>query len=196
VIELDGPVVLASASPTRRRLLGRVVAGFDVVAPRVDESRFRQPEPRARALALAEAKARDVAAGRPDAWVIAADTLVVCQGDVIGNPRSPAEAESILDRLARSPHEVLTAVCVVAPDERARSVCARATVRLRPLAPDEVRELAARPGSLERAGGYDVRPGDPNVERIEGDITTVRGLPLGELAQVLQEMRRGGGCGR
>lgn len=182
------PVVLASSSSTRRELLARLVPQFDVVAPCVDEGRAEAGCPEAVVGELAQAKARDVAARRPGALVIAADTVALCEGQVLGKPADAAEAARMLRRLTSAPHSVLTALCAVAPDGRERAALARATVRMWPMSEAVVARYAARPDALERAGAYALEPHDPNVERIDGDVTTVMGLPLKELAGILADL--------
>ncbi len=182
------PIVLASASTTRRDLLARVVPDFEVVAPEVDEGRAEAASPEALAAELARAKARRVAALRPEALVIGADTVAVCAGEVLGKPADAEQAARMLRRLTATPHEVLTALCVAAPDGRERSAIARSEVRMRPMSEPEIASYAGRPDALERAGAYALRPNDPNVERVEGSLTAVMGLALDELTAILIEL--------
>jgi septum formation protein len=182
------PVVLASASTARRDLLGRLLPDFEVVVAEVDEARADAADPQALATKLARAKARRVAALRPDALVIGADTVAVCDGAVLGKPADADEAARMLRQLTQTPHEVLTALCVVAPDGRERSTVARAEVHMHPMPERDIARHATSPGALERAGAYALAPSDPNVERVEGSVTAVMGLPLDELAEVLAEL--------
>jgi septum formation protein len=188
VIECPVRIVLASASAARRELLGRIVPRFDVVVPRVDESRVRAEDPRRLVTALAAAKAREVASRCPGALVIAADTVAVCRGELVGKPADRPEALCMLRKLTRHEHQVLTGLCVVAPDDREALCCVRATVRMRALSRAELEELVRRPGALERAGAYALQPEDPNVVRLEGSETTVMGLPLEELERMVTEL--------
>ncbi len=188
MIEIPVPVVLASRSPTRRKLLSRLLRDFDVLTPRVREEGFDSSEPAGLALELAEAKARDVADRRPDALVIGADTLVACGEDVIGKPADRDEALRMLRRLSRRPHEVFTGLCLLSPEGRCETACMSASVRMRPMSEAELRELAALPGALRRAGAYGLQPDDPNVLRLEGSATAVMGLPLERLERMLRDL--------
>jgi septum formation protein len=193
VIDIPVPVVLASSSPTRRTLLSRVVRDFDVVGPGLEEEAGGCPKGGAEAarravVGLARAKARRVAAGRPAALVIGADTLVVCGEDVLGKPGDEEEAVRMLRRLTRTPHRVLTGLCLLAPDERERSTCVEAAVRMRPMSEDEIRRYVAAGEALGKAGAYALQPDDPNVDHVEGSATAVMGLPLDELEAMLREL--------
>ena len=197
MIDLPVPIVLASSSGTRRELLARLVGEFDVLAPQVEErppgGRPARREASALTLELAERKARAAARRRPDALVIGADTLVVCGGEVIGKPADDEDAVRILVRLSHRPHRVFTGVFVLAPDGRAASGCVTARVRMRPMSPERARDYVARSDALSRAGAYALGPDDPNLERVEGSMTAVMGLPLDELSAMLRDLYPAGG---
>ncbi len=188
MIDIPVPVILASASAVRRELLERLVPAFEVVPAHVDESAVEDADVRAVATRLAELKAHEVAAQRPDALVIGADTLVVCDGEVIGKPADRADAVRIMRKLTSSSHQVVTGVCVVAPDGRRRTFCEATAMRMRPMSAGEIERYVETPGALERAGVYALQPDDPNVLELRGSPTGVMGLPLGELAAVLNEL--------
>ncbi len=188
MIDIPAPVVLASGSPTRRVLLGRLLREFEVVSPAVCEEDIRPARPEQAATARAVAKAHAVAPMHPAAVVIAADTVVGCRGELIGKPACRDEALEMLRQLTRSPHRVFTGLCVVSPDGRERVVCDSAEVRMRALPLEKLKELARRPDALDRAGAYALEPDDPNVLSIEGSETTVMGLPLETLERILLEL--------
>ena len=193
-IDLPVPVVLASSSATRRELLGGLVRDFTVEPPRVDEGRVPVgSDPRERALALARAKAREVAARRPGALAIGADTLVCCRGELIGKPAGVEDAVRILRKLTRAAHSVVTAVWIVCPDGRERSVCVESVLRMRPMTDAQIRRYVADVGALNRAGAYAITPDDPHVERLEGSLSAVMGLPMDELAGLLRDLYPAGG---
>jgi len=187
-MDIPVPVVLASSSPMRRRLLRRLLGDFEVVPAHADEGSVSEGDPRALAVRLAELKARDVAARRPDALVIAADTLVVCEGEAIGKPRDRQDAIRILTKLTSGPHQVVTGLCLAAPDGRSRTLCVATRLRMRPMSAREVEDYVDSPGALERAGVYALQPDDPNVLELEGSPTAVMGLPLDELGAALRDL--------
>jgi septum formation protein len=188
VIRVPVPVVLASSSPTRRGLLATLVQHFDVVAPSLNEAAVKGDHASALALRLAEAKAREGALQRPDALVIAADTLVLCENEIIGKPADFRDAVRILEKLTRTRHKVLTALFLIAPDARERSRCVESSVWMRRMSRREIEEYLARRGGLDKAGAYALTPNDPYVERVEGSMTGVMGLPLEELAEMIRSL--------
>lgn len=185
--ELPVQVVLASRSPQRRRLLGQVVARFEVVEPHVDES-VADGTPEQLAGTLARLKARDVAARRPGALVVAADTLVECGGEVIGKPVDRADAVRILTLLCSRPHRVLTALCVQAPDGRTCERLSVSELRMRPMSPRSIERYVDEHDVLGRAGAYGLREEDPNVLSLRGSPSGVMGLSVEDLREALCEL--------
>jgi nucleoside triphosphate pyrophosphatase len=188
VIDIPVPVVLASSSPVRRDLLRQLVPAFEVVAPQVEEAAVQEASPAALAVRLALLKARQVSARRPEALVIAADTLVVCNGEVIGKPADRADAVRIMRKLTSSSHRVVTGICIIAPGGRTRTLCPATSLRLRRMSPAEIERYVDSPGALQRAGVYALQPDDPNVLERQGSATCVMGLPMDELAGLLREL--------
>ena len=173
------PLVLASASPRRAELLQRVGLEFEVVVPDVDESVHDGEPPDRYAARVAADKAARVAALRPDAVVLAADTAVVVDGDALGKPADAHDAVRMLRRLSGRTHRVLTAVHVVTPDGRAYEVTVGAEVTMAALGDDEIVAYVGTGEPLDKAGAYAVQGrGAALVTRLEGDPTTVVGLPL------------------
>jgi septum formation protein len=187
VVDIPAPVVLASSSPVRRELLQRLVRRFEVVVPQVDETAVEGADAPERAMRLAEMKARQVAARRPAAVVIAADTLVVCGEEVIGKPADRADAVRIMRALTHAEHRVTTAFCVLAPDGRRCTLCVVTHLRLRPMSDSEIESYVDSPGALQRAGVYALQPNDPNVLEMRGSASCVMGLPMDELEAVLSQ---------
>jgi septum formation protein len=179
--------VLASASPRRVALLRQVGADFVVVDPGPDRPWPGQAEPRHGVRALALDKARRVAARRPGAVVIGADTVVVVRGHRLGKPSTPTEAAAMLSKLHGRTHEVWTGVAVVSGQEqRTASECTHVSfVRLHL---DEIHTYAASGEPLDKAGAYGIQGAAGQfVRRIEGDYFNVVGLPLARLRSVLSE---------
>jgi len=181
-------LVLASASPRRAALLRQVGLEFRIVAPEVDEeaaSRGRRT-PGGVALARAVAKARAVAADWPAAVVLGADTVVVCRGAILGKPRDRADAERMLALLAGRRHAVVGAIAVAGKGEL-RTAVEYAHVAFRRLDAETIRRYASSSEPLDKAGGYAVQGAAAAfVRRIEGEYTTVVGLPLCRLGLLLQ----------
>ena len=178
-------LILASASPRRRELLARLRIPFDVVPPGIDEEPDGSPPVRL-ARRLAVAKAQAVAAGHPEAAVLAADTVVVHTGDVLAKPRDADEARAMLARLRGRRHRVITAVAVL-PAGRRRPLVEHAVtlVSMRSYSDDEITASIARGDPFDKAGAYAIQ--DPLLRPVSsyespgggpGCYCNVVGLPL------------------
>jgi len=171
-------VILASSSPRRREILSALGLTFETRPSDVDESLKDGEGAFAAAERLACAKASAVAAGEPDALVVAADTLVVLDGEALGKPKGRADARRTLSRLAGRAHDVVTAVALA---RGGRVVSGREITRVT-FAPMTEREVDAYVASGEpddRAGSYAIQGiGGLFVERVEGSPSNVVGLPV------------------
>jgi septum formation protein len=170
-------LILASASPRRARILGHLGIPFRVVVSAIDETLLPGEEGAAAVLRLARAKAAVVAANE-SAPILAADTEVICDGDVLGKPASVEGAVAMLKRLAGRSHEVVTAVCL-RHGAVERSGVDRTTVRFAPMTEAECGWYAATGEPLDKAGGYHVDGrGSLFITGIEGSPSNVAGLPV------------------
>lgn len=180
-------IILASASPRRRELLASLGLAYDIVVPDVDEESIQSESParlaQDRALLKAEAAAKLVTG----AIAVGADTIVVCDGDVLGKPRDEADAVRLLEKLSGRTHVVITGVAVC----QAGGLClvdrAETEVRFRPLTHAEIVRYVATGEPMDKAGAYGIQgKGALLVEHIVGDYFNVVGLPLVLLASMLQ----------
>ena len=185
----DKPLILASASPRRRELLERFGVPFRVVPARGAETAPEGLTPGELVECLARHKAAEVAAGEdPDSVVIAADTVVEIDGEILGKPGTPARAEEMLRRLSGREHRVWSGLCV-RRGEKILSGREATSVHFRKLTDEEIRAYVATGEPMDKAGayGYQDRAG-LFVERIEGDYFNVVGLPLERLGRMLGEV--------
>jgi nucleoside triphosphate pyrophosphatase len=181
-------VILASASPRRRELLALVGIPHVVEPADIDESYRDGEEAAEHAERLAREKAETIASRNPDAIVIAADTIVVIEGLVLGKPRDEADAERMLRMLAGQTHVVLTGVAV-ARGERMRSGIESVRVTFRPLTRARIRAYIATREPMDKAGAYGIQGyGATLVERIDGDYFAVMGLALARMTDLLGEL--------
>jgi len=187
-------LVLASASPRRRELLGRLGLPFEVRPSGVDEV-LRSDLPAAdQATALARAKAADVAAqlgARDGAGVVlGADTLVVLDARPIGKPGSRDEARAMLRALRGRTHEVVTALAALAvPQGREVRAAVTSRVTMRPFTEAEIDAYVATGEPDDKAGAYGAQGlGARLVARIDGCVTNVIGLPLTTTARLLRAL--------
>ena len=181
-------IILASGSPRRRALLRELGLTFEVYTPDVDETHSPNEAPEALCRRLSRLKAEAVATKFPDALVIAADTIVVIDGQVLGKPVDREDAVRMLTLLQGREHEVLTGVCVCA-EGRVLSCEEHTSVKFRPLSGEEIAAYASTGECDDKAGAYAVQgKGSLLVERINGDYFNVVGLPLCRLGIMLAEM--------
>lgn len=178
-------VILASASPRRRDLLALIGIAHEVWPADIDESVMPHEAPAPHAERLARAKAHTLANAHPHAVVIAADTIVVVDGDILGKPRDEAHAALMLRRLSGREHTVYTAIAV-ARDARTESAVEAVRVTFRALTEGEIAEYIATREPMDKAGAYGIQGyGATIVERVEGDYFSVMGLGLRRLVELL-----------
>lgn len=188
--ELKYELVLASGSPRRRELLQGLGRAFRIIVPDVDEAVHPGEAPAALCARLAEEKARAVAEspGCENSLVIAADTIVVVDGLILGKPADGADGLRMLGRLQGRSHEVLTGVSVRWKD-RHLSAVERTVVTFRALSSMDMEAYAATGEGLDKAGAYAIQGrGALIVESIDGDYFNVVGLPLCRLGKMLEEL--------
>ena len=171
-------LVLASSSPRRRQLLLSIGVDFTIRVPDVDEARLAGEAAEAYVRRLSAAKAAAIEAER--SLVLAADTIVVLEGDVLGKPDSDDEARRMLARLAGREHTVLTGVTLRDTDAGTSvSDIAASGVRLRQLSAEEIEWYVATGEPSDKAGAYALQGiGGLFVEAISGQSSNVIGLPL------------------
>jgi septum formation protein len=182
-------LVLASTSPRRRQLLRWLGVSHELDAADIDERPMAHETATAVVSRLAGEKARAVAARRPEAWILAADTLVELDGVLFGKPTDPADAIGMLARLAGQEHRVATGFTLLAPGGAVRTVdCVVTRVRFRPLDRRAIEAYVASGEPDGKAGGYAIQGlGVGLIERIDGSFTNVIGLPLVEVERALAE---------
>ncbi len=186
------PIILASASPRRRELMKQAGYEFSVVVPDLDESTFPTEgiEAVEYAKKLALAKADSVAPAYPDHLVLGADTVVDSKGRIIGKPADAKDAERITKDLFSAPHKVITGLAIIRVSDNTRIVESDSTtVYPRQLTAQQIAEHI-RGGSWQgKAGAYGIQEtGDEFVERIEGSLTNVMGLPMELLESLLSRL--------
>ncbi len=162
---------------------------FAVFLPEIDESAFLAENVSAREYVerLALAKAKNVAARFPECLVIGADTVVDFDGEIIGKPSDAKEAEQIIRKLFSKPHKVITAVAVVRESDGTELVESDSTtVYPKKMSDEQIAKHIKSKSWQDKAGAYAIQEdGDEFVERIEGSLTNVMGLPMELLGSVL-----------
>lgn len=188
------PFILASASPRRRDLLSKAGYEFEVVVADVDESGLSKANLSAEEYAerLALAKANCVAERFPDSLVLGADTVADFGGEIIGKPADAKEAEEITLKLFGNPHRVVTGVAIVRLSDKVKLVRSDSTtVYPKPLTPEQIAQHIENGSWRGKAGAYAIQEsGDEFVERIEGSLTNVMGLPMELLEEMFDRISR------
>ena len=182
--------ILASASPQRKTLLEGLGISFDIVPSTIDETDCSEKEPAKRAMALACMKAEDIAAIHSDAYVIGCDTLVVAaDGTLLEKPVDAAEARSMIELQRGSASIVHSGLCVVAPNGKRSDGLSSSSVIFKELSDDEVAWWIGTEQWKGRSGSFQIDGlGQLLIERIEGDWTSIVGLPVFLLEQLFVEL--------
>lgn len=180
-------LVLASTSPRRRDLLALLGLSFEVCPPTSKEQAIAGLSPLEQVTRFALEKARSVASGRSRDLVLASDTVIELDGQLLGKPLNLRDARAMLIRLAGRSHRVHTAVALCSQGRGIESVeVATATVRMKMAVNQALDRYLATQESLGKAGAYSIQGvGGEFIERIDGDYTTVVGLPLKVAARLL-----------
>ena len=181
------PVVLASASPRRRDLLSRLFAEFEVVVPIVNEELLRTDDPWRTADSSAIEKALRISEDRPEALVIAGDTVVAIEDPgesrwrQLGKPSNASDAAGMLRSLSDRRHAVISAVALRSPDV-STNFNETSWVTFRALDQSEIEDYVASGEPMDKAGAYAIQGGAKGfVTIVEGQLSTVIGLPIERL---------------
>ena len=176
-------VVLASGSPQRREILEKLGVAFEVVVSGVEELKGGDPE-----IEVVENARRKARAVERDGIVVACDTDVVLDGMALGKPADAAEARQYLERHSGRSHQVLSGLVVLVDGEE-RSGLESSTVTFKSLGEEEIERYVAFGEWEGRSGGYAIQTfGSILVERIEGSVSNVVGLPVGLLLALAPEL--------
>src|SRR5229473_1367730 len=172
------PIVLASASPRRQELLKNAGIDFVVHPPNIEEVGRANENPSTFAERMAQEKARAVQQFFPGRCILAADTVVVVDDQVLGKPRDSGDAARMLRVLSDHKHRVITGVCLLgAGFEDVRSETTG--VHFSPLTDTEIRGYIATGEPMDKAGAYAIQGiASRWISRIEGDYFNVVGLPV------------------
>jgi septum formation protein len=182
-------LILASASPRRAELLAAAGFDFEIFPAHVDESPRRDEAPTEYALRIARQKADRVVRDcrKSGTAVLAADTVVVAGGRMMGKPANDSEAESMLKGLSGAVHEVLTAV-VLRTEARQLAEVVRTRVHLLPLTDDEIQWYISTREPEDKAGAYAIQGRAARfIDWIEGSWSNVVGLPVATVYGMLKE---------
>ena len=180
-------LILASQSPRRKELLGLFHIPFTVRVADIDETMDASLPPYDEVARVSLAKAQAVPRQEDDI-VIAADTIVVCNGQVLGKPKDEADARRMLKLLSGRDHQVMTGMSVLRGNRQI--VCTEVTdIHFRPLSDREIDRYIATKEPMDKAGSYGIQGGAALfAEKMVGDYYNVMGLPVCRLSQILKDL--------
>jgi septum formation protein len=180
--------ILASASPRRQELLRLLLPEFGAAPSLVDESAKPAETPPALVRRLAAEKAKAVQPLYPEAAILSADTIVVCNGEMLGKPFSPEHARRMLRKLSGQNHQVLTGVCLLHGELQHVEVCST-HVLFSVLSENEIEWYVKSGEPLDKAGAYAIQgTGARFIEKIDGCYFNVMGLPVSLVYRLLKKL--------
>jgi septum formation protein len=184
-------LILASKSPRRKQLLEQAGLSFTIIPSAVDEDRIDITAPEKLVKTLAEAKAKDVAGGYPESWVLGADTIVLIDGEILGKPVSTENARQMIRQLNGQTHEVFTGYAIYCDTQKTCiSGVEKTEVTFKNLSQQEIEWYIKTEEPFDKAGAYAIQGlGSFLVKRICGSYSNVVGLPV---CEVLEQLYKAG----
>ncbi|MCQ1536084.1 septum formation protein Maf [Methanosarcina sp. KYL-1] len=182
-------IILASASPRRKELLKQLIGdNFEVFVSSYEEKPLQGLSPEALLIRHSVEKARDVAKRFDSGIIIAADTSVLCEGEVLGKPHTPERATEMLEKISGKTVQVITGLTVLDMDRGEEISESELTdVRMKKMSEEEISAYVRTGEPLDKAGAFGIQDkGAVLVERVEGDFFNVVGLPLFRLGRILE----------
>ena len=188
-MKLNCPFILASGSPRRRLLLEKLGLEFEIHVSDVDESFDPEDPPEVIVQMLSQKKCNAVAPQFPNSLTLAADTIVVLDGKILGKPKDSNEAISTLNQLSDRKHTVFTGISFLHPaSNRAIHAYESTEVTFAPMTTEEIDSYVASGSPMDKAGSYGIQDdqGALYISNIQGDYYNVVGLPLHRMYSVLK----------
>lgn len=181
-------VILASASPRRKELLKRLYKEFEIIPANTEETLPDDVGPEFAPMFLAATKADAVATKYPDDLVIAADTVVICDGTLFGKPKDSEDAKRMLHSLSGKTHKVITGCCITI-GEATTCFSEESLVTFFDLSDSEIDEYVDGGEPMGKAGAYAIQgDGALLVEKIDGDYNNIVGLPIARLKREIKDL--------
>jgi len=181
-------VILASASPRRKELLKRLYSDFEIVPADIDETLPEDIGAEFAPMFLAASKADFVSEKYPEDLIIAADTVVICDGKIYGKPKDEADAKAMLSSLSGKTHKVITGCCI-SVGEQTTCFSEESYVTFFDLCENEIDEYIGTGEAMGKAGAYAIQGlGALLVEKIDGDYNNIVGLPIAKLKREIRDL--------
>lgn len=192
-VKSDLKLVLASSSPRREEILEQLNLKFTIVPSKIDEENFKSSDPVELVKLLAAEKAKSVSNLVEDAIIIAADTVVVHNDQILGKPNGKLDAKKMLKKLSADQHQVITGIAVLNSSSGESHLDHNITeVKMTALSEQEINSYVDKGEPLDKAGSYAIQGfGGLFVEEIRGSYYSVMGLPIHQLAKLLDKFNYG-----
>jgi septum formation protein len=183
-------IVLASQSPRRKQLLEWAEIDFEIIVANTDETFPAELSPSEAAIHIARNKAQAVLSKAGRKPVLAADTIVVLDNQIIGKPRDRGDAMGILSRLSGREHKVITGITLIHQGQEI-TFADTTDVRFHLLTPEQIAFYVDKYKPYDKAGAYAIQEwiGVVGIQSINGDFYNVMGLPVSRVVQVLQQLQ-------
>lgn len=179
-------MLLASQSPRRKELLQRLVPEFKTVPANIDESQRKEELPQDYVLRMSQEKAKTVQKNYPKELILASDTIVALDKNILGKPQDKEDAFSMLKSLSGKTHKVYTAMCLL-ENKKEMTTVESCDVTFYPLSDEDILKYLATEEYVDKAGSYGIQgQGALLIEKIAGDYYTVMGLPIAKLNRMLR----------
>lgn len=181
-------LVLASGSPRRKELMSLLNTPFEIIVSAIEEVVDPTLPPETIVESLAKQKALAVFQNNPDAIVIGADTIVVCNQEILGKPKDAQDGKRMMEMLKNNTHQVMTGIAIVCQDQ---ITCFHETAKVYfdEIPQNELGEYLQTNEPYDKAGGYAIQGWAAKyIRRIEGDYYSIVGLPVHTLYQYLKQM--------
>lgn len=182
-------IILASASPRRKEILGNTNVKFTVIKSEIDEVILDNEKPQQVVMRLAFEKCLDIASKHEEDLVIGADTIVVLDDEILGKPKDEKEAYRMIKSLSNRTHQVITGISLINLQSNTKIIdCVVSNVKFKDLSEEDIRDYLQTNESLDKAGAYGIQGyGALLVEEIQGDYFNIVGLPISKLSDLLKE---------
>lgn len=182
-------IILASASPRRKEILGNTNVEFTVIKSEIDEVILDNEKPQQVVMRLAFEKCLDIASKHEEDLVIGADTIVVLDDKILGKPKDENEAYRMIKSLSNRTHQVITGISLINLQSNTKIIdCVVSNVKFKDLSEEDIRDYLQTNESLDKAGAYGIQGyGALLVEEIQGDYFNIVGLPISKLSDLLKE---------
>lgn len=182
-------IILASASPRRKEILENTKLKFDIIKSDIDEIILEKESPIQAVMRLAFEKSMDIASKNENDLIIAADTVVVLDENILGKPKDKYEAYNMIRSLSGRTHEVITGISLVNLGLSKKIIdYVVSTVKFKELSDEDIKDYIHTNESLDKAGAYGIQGyGAMLVEKIEGDYFNIVGLPISKLSDLLKK---------